>query len=95
MFEHTVPFQNMHNPPQYSPAICRTGCKCKKGYVLDSHTKKCIKPVECPCHHGGKSYGEGETIQEDCNTWCVKLLINVDTSLSPYFLFCCLYFRTV
>ncbi|PNF36643.1 hypothetical protein B7P43_G19101, partial [Cryptotermes secundus] len=63
-----VTCKNMHSPPQYSPAICRTGCKCKKGYVLDSHTKKCIKPVDCPCHHGGKSYGEGETMQEDCNT---------------------------
>jgi hypothetical protein len=63
-----VTCKNMHNPPQYSPAICRPGCRCKKGYVLDSHTKKCIKPVDCPCHHGGKSYGEGDIIQEDCNT---------------------------
>ncbi|KDR23192.1 Hemocytin, partial [Zootermopsis nevadensis] len=63
-----VTCKNMHSPPQYSPAICRTGCKCKKGYVLDSHTRKCIKPTECPCHHGGKSYGEAETMQEDCNT---------------------------
>jgi len=68
-------FQNMHIPPQYSPAICQPGCRCKKGYVLDAHTKKCIKPVDCPCHHGGKSYGEGDIIQEDCNTWCVKFLI--------------------
>ncbi|XP_069683352.1 hemocytin isoform X2 [Periplaneta americana] len=63
-----VTCKNMHSPPQSSAAICKAGCKCKKGYVLDSHSKKCIKPSECPCHHGGKSYSEGDSIQVDCNT---------------------------
>ncbi|KAJ9596531.1 hypothetical protein L9F63_012430, partial [Diploptera punctata] len=60
--------KNMHNPPEFSPAICKPGCKCKKRYVLDSNTNKCILPPECPCHHGGRSYAEGESMAEDCNT---------------------------
>ncbi|KAG8236359.1 hypothetical protein J437_LFUL016579, partial [Ladona fulva] len=63
-----VTCKNMHKTPSYSSAKCTTGCKCKKGYVLDTYSKKCIKPSECPCHHGGRSYGELEKIQEDCNT---------------------------
>ena len=60
------------------PSVCRPGCRCKKGYVLDSVTKKCIKPSECPCHHGGKSYSEGHRISQDCNSWyviCFLLLL--------------------
>lgn len=60
----------MHRMPVGStPADCRPGCQCKKGYMLDTVAKKCIKPEECPCHHGGRSYPDGETMQEDCNTW--------------------------
>lgn len=60
--------RNMHQYHSNSPAICRPGCKCQDGYVLDSHTKECVKPEACPCHHGGRSYSEGEDIQSDCNT---------------------------
>lgn len=49
---------------------CRPGCVCKKGYVLDVGLKKCVLPIDCSCHHGSKSYTEGETIKNDCNT-CV------------------------
>ncbi|XP_068082174.1 hemocytin [Anabrus simplex] len=60
--------KNMHYPPEVSTAVCQAGCTCKKGFVLEAHTKQCIKPTECPCHHGGRSYAESETIQEECNT---------------------------
>lgn len=59
----------MHNPPQYTPKICTPGCVCKTGYVWDSVEKNCVKGNECPCHHGGVSYSDGDMIQEDCNTW--------------------------
>jgi von Willebrand factor len=49
--------------------VCRAGCKCKDGYVLDTILKQCVLPENCSCHHGGKSYSEGEKINEDCNTW--------------------------
>lgn len=49
---------------------CHPGCKCKPGYVLESYgSKKCIKPTECPCHHGGRSYSENNRITQDCNSW--------------------------
>ncbi|CAG9836626.1 unnamed protein product [Diabrotica balteata] len=60
--------KNMHSPPQVSPAICHSGCKCKEGYVLDTTTKRCVKPTECPCHHASKSYKEGAIVQSGCNT---------------------------
>ncbi|VVC41699.1 Hypothetical protein CINCED_3A025143 [Cinara cedri] len=60
--------RNMHDPPQSTPAICYSGCVCKKPYVLDSFTKECVLPTECPCHHGGKSYNNSETFYQGCNT---------------------------
>ncbi|XP_075237780.1 hemolectin [Lycorma delicatula] len=73
VFTHCMPAEpvtckNMHNRQQSSSAICHSGCICKRGYVLDSITKECVLPKECPCHHGGKSYSNGEKIQESCNT---------------------------
>lgn len=60
----------MHSPvAQTSPAECKPGCVCKSGYVLDVISKACVRPENCSCHHGGKSYKEGEKITEDCNTW--------------------------
>lgn len=53
-----------------STAECRPGCVCRTGYVLDSYEKKCVKPTDCACHHGGKSYTNDEQIQHECNT-CV------------------------
>lgn len=61
--------KNMHSYHPSSNRVCHPGCKCKTGYVLDTHTKKCLQPKECPCHHGGKSYKEGYVVQHDCNTW--------------------------
>ena len=46
---------------------CRTGCICLEGYVLNETTGQCVRPHECPCHHGGRSYKEGEEMKRDCN----------------------------
>ncbi|KAK2585761.1 hypothetical protein KPH14_010370 [Odynerus spinipes] len=59
---------NMHMPIVESSTDCKSGCICKSGYVLDVINGVCIKEEECPCHHGGKSYKEGLSIQSDCNT---------------------------
>lgn len=53
-----VTCKNMHTNEHFSPTVCHAGCNCKTGYVLDSKNKKCVKPNECPCHHGGRSYKE-------------------------------------
>lgn len=55
--------------PGNSIRDCRPGCQCKKGFVLDSVAKTCVKPENCPCHHGGRSYTDGHQMQEDCNVW--------------------------
>ncbi|XP_068629642.1 hemocytin [Battus philenor] len=60
--------KNMHLPPSTTPSECRPGCQCKKGFVLDTGSGKCVQPQNCPCHHGGRSYADGEKMQEECNT---------------------------
>ncbi|XP_050345304.1 hemocytin [Nymphalis io] len=60
--------KNMHLPQTVTSQECRPGCQCKKGYVLEATTKKCVVPTDCPCHHGGQSYPDGHTMQEECNT---------------------------
>lgn len=77
----------MHDPPQSTPAICYSGCVCKKPYVLDSLTKECVLPTKCPCHHGGKSYYNNETFYQGCNTWYVYKLIFIELK-NVTFLFC-------
>lgn len=62
--------KNMNNYIPTSTVECRPGCICKKGYVLDVAIQKCVLPVDCSCHHGSKSYSDGEKIKSDCNT-CV------------------------
>lgn len=57
----------MHKSTQLS-SICKSGCICKSGYVLDELGGNCIKEESCPCHHGGQSYKEGSIIQNECNT---------------------------
>uniref|UniRef100_A0A1I8MML0 Hemocytin n=2 Tax=Musca domestica TaxID=7370 RepID=A0A1I8MML0_MUSDO len=61
--------KNMH---EYKPDLdeCVPGCQCMEGYVYDTALKMCVLPEKCSCHHGGKSYGDGEQMKEDCNT-CV------------------------
>lgn len=53
-----------------STAECRAGCVCKSGFVLDSFSKECVRPTNCGCHHGSKSYSDGQKIMDECNT-CV------------------------
>ncbi|XP_030375562.1 hemocytin [Scaptodrosophila lebanonensis] len=48
-------------------ADCLPGCVCMKGYVYDTSRLDCVLPTNCSCHHAGKSYGDGEKINEDCN----------------------------
>ncbi|KAG7205161.1 hypothetical protein KM043_018256 [Ampulex compressa] len=50
------------------PMVCKSGCICKPGYVLNALNGTCIKETSCPCHHGGKSYEDKFTIQDGCNT---------------------------
>lgn len=61
--------RNMHLNISSTTAQCRPGCKCKDGFVLDTMLKQCVPPGKCSCHHGGRSFSEGEKIREDCNTW--------------------------
>ncbi|XP_043601962.1 hemocytin isoform X2 [Bombus pyrosoma] len=58
---------NMYKPVQ-KPSICKSGCICKPGYVLDKPDGICIKEESCSCHHGSQSYEEASIIQNDCNT---------------------------
>lgn len=62
----------MNNYQESSPVECHAGCICKKGYVLDSIEKKCVLPKDCSCHHGSKSYIDGEVIKNDCNSCVCK-----------------------
>jgi hypothetical protein len=60
---------NMHLPVlDRKLTKCVAGCQCKDDFVWDSTTNQCITPKSCPCYHGGRSYGEHETMQQDCNT---------------------------
>lgn len=59
----------MYSYEPVSSAVCHAGCQCKFDYVLDTSTQICVKPSECSCHHGGKSYAENSTVQSDCNSW--------------------------
>ncbi|XP_039747124.1 hemocytin isoform X2 [Pararge aegeria] len=60
--------KNMHLQSKVNTQECRPGCQCKKGYVMDVSSKKCIEPTSCPCHHGGQSFPDGHTMKEGCNT---------------------------
>ncbi|KZC09215.1 Hemocytin [Dufourea novaeangliae] len=60
--------QNMHKQVVQRPSVCKSGCICRSGYVLDVVGGNCIKEESCPCHHGGQSYEEGSVIQNECNT---------------------------
>ncbi|KAK7066927.1 Mucin-5B [Halocaridina rubra] len=67
MPEEEYTCQTMHlRPPEV--ALCHAGCICEPGYVKDIDTGDCIRHSQCPCHHGGRSYQEGDTITEECNT---------------------------
>ena len=71
-FPEPMTCKNMHSRDYTSAGICRAGCQCKDGYVLDTNSKTCVKPAECPCHHGGRSYTEKSVVQSECNTCTCK-----------------------
>nr|XP_006820368.1 PREDICTED: mucin-2-like [Saccoglossus kowalevskii] len=54
-----------HHVHQCSAAVCERGCQCNNLTVWNGYT--CVYPIECPCHHAGRSYHHGETISIDCN----------------------------
>ncbi|XP_025836285.1 hemocytin [Agrilus planipennis] len=70
--ERPTTCKNMHSIEYATSSECHPGCQCKEGYVLDSHSNECVQPTECPCHHGGRSYGENAIVQSDCNTCTCK-----------------------
>ena len=39
---------------------------------MDVALKRCVFPEHCSCHHGGKSFNEGQEMREDCNTCTCK-----------------------
>ena len=63
----TVTCRNMHFEHK-KPGTCVPKCVCAPGYV-ENDDGLCIPFKECPCHHGGKSYNNDETIRQRCNTW--------------------------
>ncbi|KAG8186759.1 hypothetical protein JTE90_010656 [Oedothorax gibbosus] len=68
--ECPVTCSNYHHYQPCTVAVCAHGCSCQEGFILDTTTGSCVRPVECPCHHGGKSFSEGEETKMDCNN-CV------------------------
>nr|XP_042904159.1 uncharacterized protein LOC107439698 isoform X4 [Parasteatoda tepidariorum] len=58
---------NFHHHEPCTVDVCVPGCKCELGYIMDMSTGKCVKPQNCPCHHAGRSYLEGEQVTMDCN----------------------------
>ena len=67
--EHQLTCSNMHHElTDHKPDVCIPRCVCAPGYVEDD-TGNCILASRCPCHHGGRSYQEGDAIKQKCNTW--------------------------
>lgn len=63
------------NMIDYHPSTtveCHAGCVCKTGFVFDVMEKRCVLPRDCSCHHGSKSYKDGDKIRSDCNTCMCK-----------------------
>ena len=58
---------NMHTDTT-STETCSLKCVCAPGFV-ENDDGVCIPFSSCPCHHGGKSYREGEQMKQRCNTW--------------------------
>ncbi|CAL1296415.1 unnamed protein product [Larinioides sclopetarius] len=75
---------NYHHHQPCTVAVCSPGCKCQKGYVLDTTSGNCVQPHNCPCHHGGRSYEEGEQVTMDCNKCvCEGGSWSCDTNICP------------
>ncbi|XP_075922124.1 mucin-6-like [Petromyzon marinus] len=78
---------NMHlprtrNAPQPSAGRCAGGCQCDNTTVWDAARGACVLPQECPCYHGGMSYGDGESMKVECNLCvCINQQWQCETKL--------------
>ncbi len=61
--------ETLHIPCVYSSGGSEAGCYCSKDTVWDGSAMQCVLPYMCPCKNNGKSYANGEKMQQGCNTW--------------------------
>ena len=40
----------------FCPAVCREGCTCPGGKVVDTANNECVEPDECPSKSSGLEY---------------------------------------
>lgn len=52
---------------QCTDTSCLDGCFCPAGTL--EHGGQCLPAAQCPCMRGTQSYNNGDTVQDDCNTW--------------------------
>ena len=53
-----------------SDDVCEeSGCVCQDGLIWNEESESCVRVDQCPCHHAGQSFQEGDVISKDCNTW--------------------------
>lgn len=49
--------------------ISAAGCQCPNTTIWDENIQRCVEASECPCHHNGRTYKDGESYKWDCNEW--------------------------
>ncbi|XP_048003668.1 zonadhesin-like isoform X3 [Leguminivora glycinivorella] len=60
-------------PPCNSPMPCNfNGCDCKKGYVYDIVTGRCLAPCDCPVLCNGDLYAERVKCPNPCPATCAN-----------------------
>ena len=70
---------NMHSANLSSTSTstsCSAKCVCAAGHV-ENDQGDCIPFRQCPCHHAGQSYQEGDVIKQRCNTWWALTLTGI------------------
>ena len=50
-------------------SIMFQGCHCPGDLVWDENKHWCVPEKNCSCVADGKSYYEGDTKKQGCNTW--------------------------
>uniref|UniRef100_A0A8C4QN31 SCO-spondin n=1 Tax=Eptatretus burgeri TaxID=7764 RepID=A0A8C4QN31_EPTBU len=48
------------------PALCRPGCRCPPGKVLEESLDRCVVPSACPCVWREARHWPGQLIKDDC-----------------------------
>uniref|UniRef100_UPI00358E30E0 SCO-spondin-like n=1 Tax=Myxine glutinosa TaxID=7769 RepID=UPI00358E30E0 len=48
------------------PALCRPGCRCPNGKVLEESLDRCVIPSACPCVWQEARHWPGQLIKDDC-----------------------------